>query len=165
MHTSDCDANASFSSTRSRSPTSMPARASALRDAGTGPTPMIAGSTPATPVATIRASGFSPSSRARSASTTSVAAAPSLMPEAFPGGHRAALAERRPQLPERLQRGVRARVLVARDDDRVALLLGHGHGHDLVVEVARPRSAAIARWCERSANASCRSRETSYRSP
>ncbi len=55
MQTSDCDANASLSSTRSRSSTAIPARASALRVAGTGPMPMTAGSTPATAVETTRA--------------------------------------------------------------------------------------------------------------
>ena len=43
-----CEAKASFSSTRSRSPASTPARASTLRTAGTGPMPMTRGSTPAT---------------------------------------------------------------------------------------------------------------------
>ena len=39
MHTIDCDANASLSSTRSRSAALIPARWRALRDAGTGPIP------------------------------------------------------------------------------------------------------------------------------
>ena len=84
MQTSDCEANASLSSTRSRSATSMPARSSALRVAGTGPMPMTAGSTPATAVETTRASGLRPSARARSASTSSTAEAPSLIPELLP---------------------------------------------------------------------------------
>ena len=57
MQASDCDANASLSSVRSRSATVSPARASALRLAGIGPRPMQAGSTPATAVETIRAIG------------------------------------------------------------------------------------------------------------
>ncbi len=52
--------------------------------AGTGPMPIRSGSTPATALATMRATGFSPSVLARLASTTSTAAAPSLRPEEFP---------------------------------------------------------------------------------
>ena len=84
MQTSDCEANASLSSTRSRSSTPSPARSRALRVAGTGPTPMTAGSTPATAVETTRAIGCRPSSRARPASTSSTADAPSLIPELLP---------------------------------------------------------------------------------
>ena len=63
MQTADCDANASLSSTGSRSATPMPARSSALREAGTGPTPMIAGSTPATAVETTAPSAAGPAPR------------------------------------------------------------------------------------------------------
>src|SRR6185503_13619133 len=52
---SACAANASFSSTRSISATVRPARSSALRDAGIGPRPIVAGSTPATALETSRA--------------------------------------------------------------------------------------------------------------
>ena len=45
---------------------------------------MIAGSTPATAVEMTRASGLRPSSRARDASTSSTADAPSLIPELLP---------------------------------------------------------------------------------
>ena len=151
MQTIDCEANASFSSTRSRSSTPIPARSSALRVAGTGPKPMIAGSTPATAVETTRASGFRPSSRARSASTSSTADAPSLMPGALPAvtvppsrnaGRSFASAS-----ADVSARGCSSRV----DDDRVALLLGHRDRDDLVVEPAgldrrdRPSAATRAR--------------------
>ena len=43
-----CEANASFSSTRSRSAGSIPRRSRSLRTAGTGPMPITRGSTPAT---------------------------------------------------------------------------------------------------------------------
>jgi len=77
-------ANASFSSTRSRSSTVIPARSRAFRVAGIGPTPIRWGSTPATAVATIRAMGSAPRAAARSSEATARAAAPSLMPEALP---------------------------------------------------------------------------------
>jgi len=73
-----CAANASLISTRSMSPIVIPARASARRDASTGPYPMISGDSAETPVATIRASGVSPSSRAFVSDMTTTAAAPSL---------------------------------------------------------------------------------------
>ncbi len=41
-----CAAKASFNSNRSTSATLQPARASALREAGTGPMPIVAGSRP-----------------------------------------------------------------------------------------------------------------------
>ncbi len=53
-------AKASLASTRSRSLTFQPAFSSALRLAGIGPEPMIAGSTPAVAQETMRASGVSP---------------------------------------------------------------------------------------------------------
>src|SRR5574338_415978 len=56
-----CAANASLASTRSRSSFFQPAFLSAARDAGIGPVPMIAGSTPACAQDTMRASGVLPS--------------------------------------------------------------------------------------------------------
>src|ERR1700733_3146509 len=53
-------AKASFASTSSRSLTDQPAFSSALRGAGIGPVPMIAGSTPAVAQETMRAIGVSP---------------------------------------------------------------------------------------------------------
>ena len=81
---SDCDAKASFSSTRSTSPTSTPTRSSSLRTAGTGPMPITRGSTPATALPTNVPSGSTPSSRAFSSDATTSAAAPSLSPDELP---------------------------------------------------------------------------------
>ncbi len=64
--------------------TFMPVFFMTLRTAGTGPVPMIAGSTPAEAQSMMRASGLRPSSLAFSADITTTAAAPSLMPEALP---------------------------------------------------------------------------------
>src|SRR2546427_589284 len=61
-----------------------PARLSTFWLAGTGPQPMISGSTPATAVARIVASTGSPSSFARSRVMSSTAAAPSLICEELP---------------------------------------------------------------------------------
>ena len=66
------------------SSTVMPDLSSALRTAGTGPIPMMAGSTPATPRVCQRSRGVRPSSAAFSADMMTTAAAPSLMLEALP---------------------------------------------------------------------------------
>src|ERR1700745_2003180 len=136
MTTRLCDANASFSSTRSTYLALTPARASSLRTAGTGPIPITRGSTPATALPTNAPSGSTPRSRARSSDAMTSAAAPSLMPDevaavARPprrdeecggpvvdagrvaGRDRAARPERRLQRRELLERRVRARMLVA----------------------------------------------------
>ena len=84
MQYSACAANASFSSIRSTSPISIPAFPSAFRTAGTGPVPIIAGSTPATPRECQRSLGRSPSSAAFAADIITTAAAPSLMLDALP---------------------------------------------------------------------------------
>src|SRR5262245_56681390 len=78
-----CAANASLASTRSRSPIDQPAFLSAAREAGIGPVPMIAGSTPACAQDTMRASGVLPRLAASLAVISTTAAAPSLMPEAL----------------------------------------------------------------------------------
>ena len=77
-------ANASLISNRSMSPTSRPALASALREAGAGPVSMIVGSEPETAVATIRARGVSPRSLPTCSLPTATIAAPSTMPEELP---------------------------------------------------------------------------------
>src|SRR3989442_917943 len=77
-------ANASFSSISPRSSTSRPARRRALRVAGTGPRPIVRGSTPAAAEDTIRTSGRRPSSRALRSLVIRTAAAPSAMPLEFP---------------------------------------------------------------------------------
>ena len=77
-------AKASFSSIRSISFMLSPARSSTLRTAGTGPSPISFGSTPAVAMATIRARGVSPWAMACCELAIISAAAPSLTPEAFP---------------------------------------------------------------------------------
>ena len=79
-----CEANASFSSTRSRSAGSIPRRSRSLRTAGTGPMPITRGSTPATALPTNAPSGSIPSSFAFSSLARTSAAAPSLSPAALP---------------------------------------------------------------------------------
>ena len=145
MQTSDCEANASLSSMRSRSSTPMPARSSALRVAGIGPMPITAGSTPATAVETTRAIGRSPSSRARSASTTSTADAPSLMPGAVAGRDRAAVAlERRPQPREAPRREVSAAGCSSRSTT-TGLALAPATSTGTIWSSKRPASIAATR--------------------
>jgi hypothetical protein len=81
---SDCAANASLSSNRSMSASSSPARVRALRTAGTGPMPMIFGSTPTEAWLSTVPKVHRPRSRARRADITTIAAALSLTPEALP---------------------------------------------------------------------------------
>ena len=76
-------AKASLDSTRSRSATVQPAFSSALRDAGIGPVPMMAGSTPALAQERMVARGSRPRALASSADMSTIAAAPSLSPEAL----------------------------------------------------------------------------------
>src|SRR5712691_8839627 len=78
-----CAANASLISIRSRSAGLQPAFSRHRREAGTGPMPMIEGSTPEEANALIFASGRRSSSRALAALITNTAAAPSLIPEAL----------------------------------------------------------------------------------
>ena len=77
-------ANASFASIRSRSSTVHPAFSKAARDAGIGPVPIIAGSTPRVAQETIRAIGTTPRASAADARIKTSAAAPSLIPDALP---------------------------------------------------------------------------------
>ena len=79
----DWAAKASLASTRSMSATPTPARSMALRQAGTGPTPMILGSTPAWPQPVSLAMGVRPYLRTASPLATIRAAPPSLRPEAL----------------------------------------------------------------------------------
>ena len=62
----------------------MPARASAWREASTGPRPMISGDRALTPVETTRARGVRPSSAALVSLMTTRAAAPSLSGQQLP---------------------------------------------------------------------------------
>ena len=80
----DCAANASFDSIKSKSPTDQPAFSRHFREAGMGPVPMMAGSTPALLYAAIVTIGVKPNSLAFASLITNTAAAPSLRPEAFP---------------------------------------------------------------------------------
>src|SRR4051812_50162994 len=88
-----CAAKASLASIRSRSAAFHPAFSNAARDAGIGPVPMIAGSTPACAHDTMRASGVLPRLAASLAFISTTAAAPSLMPDALPAVTAPALAE------------------------------------------------------------------------
>ena len=125
---------------------------------------MIAGSTPATAVDTTRASGLSPSSRARPASTTSVAAAPSLMPEELPAVTLPPSRKAGRSLPsassEVSARGCSSRVTTTGSPFFCGTVTG------TIWSSNRPPSiAAIARWWDRRAKASCRARVTSCCSP
>src|SRR5438105_5142067 len=79
-----CAANASFTSTRSICSSVNPASFSAFCEEGTGPIPMVLGSTPATVQDTMRPTGFNPRSLAVFSRATTTAAAPSTIPLAFP---------------------------------------------------------------------------------
>ncbi|MCY1557864.1 hypothetical protein D9M68_947490 [compost metagenome] len=81
---SDWAAKASLDSIRSRSATVQPAFSRAFFDAGIGPVPMRAGSTPAVAHEAMRASGSRPRALASSADISTRAAAPSFRPEALP---------------------------------------------------------------------------------
>ena len=61
-----------------------PARSSTRRVAGTGPSPIKRGSTPAVAIATIRVRGINPCASAIFSLAMINAAAPSLTPDAFP---------------------------------------------------------------------------------
>ena len=95
----------------------QPAFFSAAREAGIGPVPMIAGSTPACAQETMRASGFLPRFAASLAVISTTAAAPSLMPDALAAVTRAFLVEGRAQLGDRLERGAGLGIFVGVDHD------------------------------------------------
>ena len=79
-----CAANASLISMRSIWSKVRPARSNAFWLAGTGPMPMMRGSTPATAAEMILAIGWSLCARTPSSLANNNAAAPSLSPEALP---------------------------------------------------------------------------------
>src|SRR5258707_1258468 len=79
-----CVAKASLSSMTSISLRARPARSSAFCEAGTGPSPITRGSTPATAAETMRAIGFAPDFSTIASVPMISAAAPSLIPEALP---------------------------------------------------------------------------------
>ena len=123
---SDCEANASFSSTTSTSPEPIPARASALFAASTGAIPKTSGSTPSTPRQTIRASGSRPSHSAAASSPISSAAAPSFSGEELPAVTVPSATNAGLSSASCLQRGVGPDPLVALElDPRDRHHLGH----------------------------------------
>ena len=84
-----------------------------------GPRPMISGDRPLTPVATMRASGVRPSSRALVSDMMTTAAAPSLSGQQLPAVTRAVGPEDRLELLDGLQGHPCARAVVLRDDGAV----------------------------------------------
>ena len=106
--------------------TSRPARSSALREAGIGPRPISSGLTPATAVLTMRAIGSQPERPGPLGRRHQQRGGAVVEAGRVAGRDRAVLREGRPQLRQRFERGVGARVLVALDDDRLALRLRHG---------------------------------------
>ncbi len=165
MTGSACAAKASFSSTRSMSPTERPARSSALREAGIGPRPIVAGSTPATALATRRAIGRRPSSAARDSEVTRSAAAPSLMPLLLPAVTEPEASRLKAGFkPASCSRVVSGRGCSSRSTVVVAPLAA-GTSIGTTSSAKRPAPCAAAqRWCEASANRSWSSRETPQRS-
>ena len=152
MHASDCDANASFSSTTCMSEGCRPAFSSALSDEGTGPIPMKSGCTPAGAADTSRASGFSPRCFAFVSDINTSAVAPSFKGDALP-----AVTD-----PFSAKAGFS---LASASSD----VSGRGPSSSAIActgtisSARRPDfCAAIARWWLRSAKASWSSRDTSY---
>src|ERR1035437_117048 len=81
---STCAANASFNSISPNSCSLRLSFSSSFRSAGTGPIPIVRGSTPAEVTAAIRASGFRLFCFTKCSLATTTAAAPSVIPEEFP---------------------------------------------------------------------------------
>ena len=148
------------------SPTVSPARSSALRDAGIGPRPIVAGSTPATALETSARSAAGRARAARASDVTSSAAAPSLMPLLLP-------AVTDPEA-SRLKAGFSAGELLqvvsgrgcsSRSTVVVAPLAGRRlDRHDLVGEAARRVRRRPSAGARSRANRSWSSRETPQRS-
>ena len=128
-----CAANASLASIRSRSSIFQPAFFSAAREAGIGPVPMIAGSTPACAQETMRASGVLPRLAASLAFISTTAAAPSLMPEALAAVTVPSLSKAGRSLAIESRVAPCLRIFVG-VDHHVALARLDGHRHDLVLE-------------------------------
>src|SRR5665213_1370231 len=147
-----CAANASLASIRSRSAAFQPAFSSALREAGIGPVPMIAGSTPAVAQETMRASGVTPRRAASATDISTRAAAPSLMPEALPAVTVPSLAKAGRSFASTSSvvpaRGYSS-VSTIWSPFRVLMVMG------TISSLKRPASiAATARCCERAASTS-----------
>ena len=103
-----CAANASLASTSSRSSIFQPAFLSAAREAGIGPVPMIAGSTPACAQETMRASTLRFSLAASPALHQHDRGGPIIDAGGIAGGDGAILREGRPQLADRRRAWCRA---------------------------------------------------------
>ena len=130
MQAIDWEANASLSSTASRSSTVQPARASALRVAGTGPMPMISGATPALAAATSRARGVRPCSLDEPLAGDHDRGGAVVERAGVAGGDEPVGAVERPQRGQPLEAGVGARPLVDGDTRRRCT----GTGDDLGLE-------------------------------
>ena len=134
---SACAAKASLISSKSKSPTCQPAFCRQRREAGAGPIPITAGSTPVQAKLLIRAKTGKPREAAQSASATINAAAPSLMPEAFAGRDRAVFGEGGTQLRERFDRRPVARELVRVENNGIAFAARNRNRNNLFGELAR----------------------------
>ena len=132
---SACEAKASLSSITSKSPIESPSRAISFSEAGAGPMPMMRGGTPATAAPSIRARGRRPCRFAARFARDEERAGAVVDARGIAGRHRAAGAKRRAELRERLEARL-ARMLVAVDDRRIALLRRQRHRDDLRREPA-----------------------------
>jgi hypothetical protein len=112
-----CAAKASLASMRSRSPIFQPAFLSALRDAGIGPVPMMAGSTPAVAQETMRASGSRPRRLGLGFAHQDDRGGAVIDAGGIAGGDGAVLVEGGAQLGKRIERRAMADIFVLVDDD------------------------------------------------
>ena len=163
MHASACAANASLSSTRSMSSiVESRARERLARGGHRARAPCTAGSTPADGARRrcARAAASPARSRRVGRHRRAARAAPSLMPDELPAVTVPSFGERGLQLRELLERGVRARVLVAVDDGR-RRPSRCGTSTGTISSAKRPRgdARAAARCWLCSANASWSSRD------
>ena len=115
-----CAAKASLASIRSRSSADQPAFFNAMRLAGIGPVPMIAGSTPAVAQETMRASGFRPRLLGLRRRHQHHRGGAVVDAGGVAGGHRAVLVEGRAQLRQHLDRRAVLGMLVGVDDGLAA---------------------------------------------
>src|SRR5476649_1056864 len=156
-----CAAKASLISIRSRSCADQPARCRHSREAGTGPMPMMVGSSPADAYPRITASGRKPSAAARCALITSTAAAPSLSPDALPAVTLPALSKagRNPASTSALVLRLTNSSAAKTTGSPFFCAMENGR----ISSANRPASCAAAAFCcEASASASCRSRVMPY---
>src|SRR5664280_2197270 len=148
-------AEGSVISTQSMSSMVMSARARVWRIASTGPRPMISGLRPDTPLATMRASGVMPSSRALVSLMTTTAAAPSLSGQALPAV----------MVPPSRKTGFRpaspSRLVPGRGPSSFVTTSPLGVMTGMISRPKKPDSwDATARVCDCRANSSCSSRLT-----